>query len=246
MAFDKPTVALFMDINLDTNTYKGIIGNHSFGNVKEGGRVDTYKLIKAYREYLKANNWIRFETFEHREIILQPHSVKYRDVCTNKIIFCEGYGLKKNPYFNQFPLKEVKGETLTIYAPDLKISFLLKSTLFVLPLGKNYYKVGATFNHLDKSSVPSEKGKNELIEKLKKTIEVPYEIVGQEAGIRPAVKDRRPMVGTHPQYKQLSVLNGLGTRGVMIAPSVAKNLFHHLEFGESLDQEIDINRFVRR
>ena len=72
------------------------------------------------------------------------------------------------------------------------------------------------------------------------------EIVAQEAGIRPAVKDRRPMVGTHPQYKQLSVLNGLGTRGVLIAPSVAKNLFHHLEFGESLGQEIDINRFVRK
>jgi hypothetical protein len=51
------------------------------------------------------------------------------------------------------------------------------------------------------------------------------------------------MVGVHHKYKQLSVLNGLGTRGVMIAPTVAENLFNHLEFGKKLDQDINIKRF---
>jgi len=246
LALDKPLVASFMDSNLDKNTYQGIIGNHYFGNVKEGGRVDTKKLIKIYREYLRENHWIRFERFEHRDLLIEAHSVKYRDIYASKVVFCEGYGLKKNPYFNQLPLREVKGEILTIYAPELTIEFLLKSTLFVLPLGKNYYKVGATFHPSDKSSAPSIEGKRDLILKLKKTIRTPYKIVDQEAGIRPAVKDRRPMVGVHPQYKQLSILNGLGTRGVMMAPTVAKNLFHHLEFGKGLDQEININRFVTK
>ena len=59
----------------------------------------------------------------------------------------------------------------------------------------NHYKVGATFNHKDKTSIPSKEGKEELIEKLKKVITVPYSIVEQSAGIRPAVKDRRPLVG---------------------------------------------------
>ena len=44
------------------------------------------------------------------------------------------------------------------------------------------------------------------------------------------------MVGVHAKHKQLSVLNGLGTRGVMIAPTVAKNLFHHLENNEALEK----------
>ena len=84
-----------------------------------------------------------------------------------------------------------------------------------------------------------------LIEKLKKVISVPYTIKDQSAGIRPTVKDRRPMVGVHHIYKQLSVLNGLGTRGVMIAPTVAENLFDHLEFGKKLDQQINIKRFEK-
>ncbi len=141
------------------------------------------------------------------------------------------------------PLKEAKGELLTIHAPALDIDFLLKSTLFVLPLGNHYYKVGATFNWKDKTSNPSEEGKEELVEKLKKVLTVPYTIINQTAGIRPTVKDRRPLVGVHPEHKQLAVLNGLGTRGVMIAPTVAKNLFNHLEKDEVLDKEIDIKRF---
>ena len=77
-------------------------------------------------------------------------------------------------------------------------------------------------------------------------LDTPFQIVAQAAGIRPAVKDRRPMVGVHPQFSNLVVLNGLGTRGVMISPTIAKNLFHHLEFNEPLDLEIDIKRFDKK
>ena len=242
-AFDNPTVAPFLDDTLDKNTYAGVKGSHYFGNVKEGGRIDTHKLVEAYRQYLKNNQKIRFEKFYHNDILFEGNLVTYNNLKASKIIFCEGFGVKQNPYFNHLPLEEVKGEIITIHAPKLEIDFLLKSTLFVLPLGNNRYKVGATFNHKDKTSIPSIEGKEELIEKLKKVITVPYTIVSQSAGIRPAVKDRKPLVGTHVSHKQLSVLNGLGTRGVMIAPTVAKNLFQYIEFGTELDPEIDIKRF---
>jgi len=242
-AFDKPTVAPFLDPKLDKLAYEGVIGEYYFGNVKEGGRIDTLKLVEVYRQYLKNNHWIRFEKFYHHDIIFDGNLATYNNLLASKIVFCEGFGIKQNPYFNHLPLEEVKGEIITIYAPNLNIDFLLKSTLFVLPIGNNHYKVGATFNHKDKTSKPSVEGKEELVEKLKKVISVPYTIKEQSAGIRPTVKDRRPMVGVHHKYKQLSVLNCLGTRGVMIAPTVAENLFDHLEFGKKLDQDINIKRF---
>ena len=83
-----------------------------------------------------------------------------------------------------------------------------------------------------------------MIEKLKKVINVPYTVLDQSAGIRPTVKDRRPLVGIHPHTQAIScILNGLGTRGVMIAPTVAESLYNHLENGEELDAEINIKRF---
>jgi len=242
-ALDKPKLIDYLDPKLDTNSYNGVIANFNFGNVKGTGRIDTGKLIKAYRAYLEAENLIRFEKFEHQQINLEEQSVTYKDITASKIVFCEGFGIKQNPYFNYLPLNEAKGELLTIHSLELNIDFLLKSTLFVLPLGENLYKVGATFNWTDKTSNPSEVGKEELVEKLKKVINVPYTIVNQTAGIRPTVSGRRPLVGIHPENPQLVVLNGLGTRGVMIGPTVAKNLFNHLEKGEALDEEINIDRF---
>lgn len=242
-SMDKPTVAPYLDLKLDTHTYQGVLGDFHFGNVKETGRIDTYSLIQTYRTYLEENNWMRLEKFNHEEIVFEEDFVQYQELKAKNIVFAEGFGIKQNPYFDHLPLEEAKGETIVIHAPELEIDFLLKSTLFVMPLGNKHYKVGATFNSTDKTSEPSEEGKEELVEKLKKVIAVPYTIVSQTAGIRPTVKDRKPMIGIHPEHSRLAVLNGLGTRGVMIGPSVAKNLFHHIEEGQEIDSETDIKRF---
>lgn len=242
-ALDKPKLKKYLDDKLDTNNYSGVLADYSFGNVKETGRIDTLKLVQAYRNYLNENELIRFENFQYDNLEISDNSVVYHNIQSHKIVFAEGFGIKQNPFFNHLPLNEAKGELITIHAPDLNIDFLLKSTLFVLPLGNHHYKIGATFNWKDKTSLPSEEGKQELVNKLKKVINVQYKIINQTAGVRPTVKDRRPLVGVHQKYLQLCVLNGLGTRGVMIAPTVAKNLFNHLEHKAQLDEEIDIKRF---
>ena len=242
-AIDKPKLSGFLNPVLDSQTYPGVVADFDFGNVNEAGRIDTKKLVQSYREYLKEKELIHFESFQYDCIDFHKDHISYNHIIANRIVFCEGLGIVKNPFFNYLPLNEAKGELLTIHAPALDINFLLKSTLFILPIGNHHYKVGATFNWTDKTSNPSKEGKQELVDKLKKVISVPYRIVSQSAGIRPTVAGRRPLVGRHPEHPQLSVLNGLGTRGVMIAPTVAKNLFNHLEKEEILDSEIDINRF---
>ncbi|MFL2623860.1 MAG: FAD-dependent oxidoreductase [Flavobacteriaceae bacterium] len=66
----------------------------------------------------------------------------------------------------------------------------------------------------------------------------------QRAGIRPTVIDRRPLVGQHRVHKNLYILNGLGSRGVLVAPTVAKNLIDFIEDEIQLSKDIDINRFT--
>ncbi len=242
-ASDKPMLSKFMNPKIINESINGVIADFGFGELKNTGRIDTKKLVTSYRSYLEKEEKIIFEKFEYDCLSLGDNSVSYKDIEANRAVFCEGFGIKQNPYFKYLPLNEAKGELLTIHAPELDIDFLLKSTLFVSPLGDNNYKVGATFNWTDKTSDPSEEGKAELIEKLKKVINVPYTIVDHTAGIRPTVAGRRPLIGIHPVHAQLIVLNGLGTRGVMIGPTVAKNLFNHLEKGEVLDIETDIKRF---
>ena len=241
-ALDKPNMSRYMDSYIQKQEIKGVVCHFGLGTLRGTGRIKTQVLIQKYQDDLKNQNKLIENDFSYDDLIIQ-NELSYQDLQTNKIVFCEGFGLKNNPYFNYLPLNGTKGETLKIYAPNLSIDFVLKSSVFVMPLGNDYYRVGATFNWTDKTSLPTEEGKQELINKLDKAISVPYEIVEQSAGIRPTVKDRRPLVGKHPKFENLAVLNGLGTRGVMIAPTVADNLFNHLENDSSLNPEIDISRF---
>ena len=64
-----------------------------------------------------------------------------------------------------------------------------------------------------------------------------------KAGVRPTVSDRRPLIGLHPENKQLAVFNGMGTKGVMIAPYFADQLVNLLLNNKSLSEEVDITRF---
>lgn len=243
IAADKPRLSDFMNPEIIHERVQGIHADFGFGEVYHTGRLDTHALVSLYRKFLKEKGVIRFEKFEYSAMSLDQNLVEYKDIKAKRILFCEGYGMVKNPFFNYLPLNGTKGETLTIKAPDLKIDFLVKSTVFVLPLGNDLFKVGATFNWTDKTSHTTQEGRQELVEKLDKVISVPYEIVDQNAGVRPTVTDRRPLVGVHPDFHQLALLNGLGTRGVMIAPSMALQLLEHLENGNVLDPEIDIKRF---
>ncbi len=242
-ACDSRHLSEFLSPQLIRLKHDHINCNFGFGKVLQTGRIDTGLLVSAYKKYLRDANRLIEETFDHNSLKFNGKSVTYNLLNTSHVIFAEGYGLKKNPFFKDIPLNAAKGELLTIHSAELQIDFILKSSVFLIPLGKDLYRVGATYEWTDKTNEPTLKGKEELVAKLNKVISCKYEIVEHVAGLRPTVPDRRPLVGQHERYKQLYVLNGLGTRGVIIAPFVADQLFHSIEHERPIDAEININRF---
>lgn len=242
IASDKPSLSGFLANQIVPNNNPHIKAKFGFGEVLQTGRIDTSLLINRYKEDLQKQNKLFNESFDYNQLVLSNH-ISYKNIKANKIVFAEGYGLKQNPFFNDLPLHGTKGELLTIYAPQLHLDFILKSSIFLIPLGNHLYRVGSTYEWEDKSNEITRKGKDELIHKLKKFLTCDFNIVNQVAGIRPTVTDRRPLAGVHSNYKNMYVLNGLGTRGVMIAPYVAQQLFYFIENKKHLDKEININRF---
>ena len=242
-ASDKPSLESYLSLQLIKNDNPEIDAPYGFGEVLHAGRLDTEKLITNYKNLLKKDDCLEELSFVHNNIQFKDDAIHYENFKTKQIVFAEGFGVKHNPYFNTIPLTGSKGEILTIKAPNLKIKYAIKSSVFVIPLGDDLYNVGSTYNNDDKSNTPTESAKEELISKLKTFIKCDFQVVNHIAGVRPTVKDRRPLVGRHPKHHNLYVLNGLGTRGVMIAPYVADKLFKFIEHNESLDAEIDVNRF---
>ena len=242
-ASDKPLLSEWLSTNLIKNTNAYIEAPFGFGEVLETGRIDVKCLIETYKTYLLKNNLFYEDEFKYNALQVNGETIVYESIESKYIVFSEGFGVHKNPFFKSLPLVSTKGELLTIHASDLKIDFVLKGPVFLIPLGNDLYTVGATYDWNDTSNTVTDKGKEELLGKLKTLISCSFEVVDQVAGIRPTVKDRRPLVGQHSIYKNMFVLNGLGTRGVMIGPYVADQLFKLIALGIPLEKEIDIARF---
>lgn len=245
-ASDKPALTPFLSTQLHFKEYKGIAAPFGYGEVLHTGYVDTALLLSTYRNYLVQNNWFHQESFEYDSLLFEEDGIRYKDIQAKHIIFAEGFGLHANPYFNELPLDGTKGELLIIKAPDLDLDVIVNTSVFILPIGDDLFKVGATYNWKDKTELPTEEGKTELVERIQEIIGCDFEIVSHFAGVRPTVRDRRPLVGTHSVHKRAHVLNGLGTRGVMLGPAMAKYLYNVIENQIPLNKEIDIQRFANK
>lgn len=241
-ASDKPKLAKYLSTKIISNQNTAIIADYGFGKVLHTGRIDVNKLVKSYKTFLDYHKAIFQEPFDYGAINFQKNLLSYKAINAKHIVFSEGFGVTKNPFFKNLPLSPTKGELLTIYAPELKIDFVLKGPVFLIPIGNDLYVVGATYELYDLSHNTTEKARKKLIEGLKSMVSCPFEIINQVAGIRPTVRDRRPLVGQHKNRKNMYLLNGLGTRGVMIGPYVAKQLYDFIENDKPLEKEISLSR----
>jgi len=245
LAADKPVLGDFLSTTIVHRKYDCLLSPFGFGEVKYTGYVDTALLVKKYQEYLQQKGCFIEETFDYSALIIRDSHVSYKGIEASHVIFAEGFGIHRNPFFSYLPLAGTKGELLIIKAPELKLDIAVNAGVFILPLGGDLYKVGATYEWTDKTCMPTEAAKAELVEKLNEIIPCEYEIVQHLAGIRPTVKDRKPLIGTHPQYNRVHLLNGLGTRGVLLGPPMARDLYDAIVFGKPIKKEINLRRFKK-
>lgn len=243
-ASDKSALAPFLSTTLVEKSFPNVDAPFGYGEVLQTGYVDTRNFVSSYQQYLKSNGMLADVTFRYESLEAENH-ISYQGIEAKHIVFADGFGIRQNPFFSDLPLAGTKGELLLVKASGLPEDVLIKSDVFLLPLGDALFKVGATYEWSDKTETPTAAAREELVSKLGKLISCPYEIVSQEAGIRPTVQDRKALIGTHQDYGNVHLLNGLGTRGVMLAPLMAKLLFKHIDSGAPIPDDVNLNRFRR-
>ncbi|MES2514848.1 MAG: FAD-binding oxidoreductase [Bacteroidota bacterium] len=232
---------LYENLQIDKNNIAA-----SYSKVLQAGNLEVAHFLNCTKTYIKETQTYLEETFDHTQLKISEEEISYKNITAKHLIFCEGHLISKNPYFSWIPMKPAKGEILTIRCEGLQLNHdIFNKGFFILPLGDNVYKVGATYEWENLNDLPTEKAKQELLQKLNAVITVPYSVVAHQAGVRPAVIDRRPVVGSHPQHKNMFVFNGFGTKAVMLAPFFAKQLLANIQQALAVDSEVDSLRFFK-
>jgi glycine/D-amino acid oxidase-like deaminating enzyme len=238
----------FATLEFENINHQNIV-NSQLGGVttKHSGWVDLKVMLEAFRRYLAPPP----PEGELKSYSKTPSLGRF-DVSTGgatletetTIIYCEGFNAINNPYFNYLPFSPVKGELLDIEIQNVGIQEIINQGAFVIPLGNDVYRLGATYSWHELDFVATEQGKADLTEKYHKLMKPDMTILSHRAGVRPATKDRRPFIGMHPEFENLGIFNGLGSKGVSLAPFFAKQFVDFLVYKKELHPEVNINRFA--
>jgi glycine/D-amino acid oxidase-like deaminating enzyme len=199
------------------------------------------------RKDLQAAQSYKEGLFDHAALSQSADKVwHYGDLSAERVIFCEGAAVTKNPFFPDLPMKPVKGETLAFSCPDLELPHsIFHNGKWLLPYGNKRFRIGATYDELDLTEKPTAAAKTTLLEGLSQLLtEVPPLKVEQHlAGLRPSTVDARPILGAHPAAQGLYLLNGLGSKGASLAPLMTRQFQDFLLHDAPLDPETDLKRF---
>lgn len=216
-----------------------------FAEVKQAAQVHVPILVSEFRKYLKRQGLFFEHTFNYEECLPNETGVVYKHFEAKKIIFCEGAKAKQNPYFDRLPFNLDKGELLIVKIPDLKLDFLFKHHLTIVPLKDELYWVGATNDWQFDNDQPTEVNKQLIINELQQVVKHPFEVMDHQAAIRPTVKDRRPFIGFHPDYSNVAIFNGFGTKGASLIPYWAEQFSAVLLRGGIVNKDVNIDRYMK-
>lgn len=206
------------------------------------GFVDTIHYMNAVRSYIAQTNFVMDEKFDDDALEIEDDHVTYKGWHAAKIIFCQGTGTLENKWFNWVPVNPLKGETLIIQT-DRPPQQIVNRGVYIVPSAPNELKVGSTYNYQETDEVITMGAREELVGKLRELVTFPYQVITQEWGKRPTIPDRRPIIGNHLVHKSLLIFNGLGTKGVSLAPYFSNVLVQWIMGENDLLKEVDVNRY---
>jgi glycine/D-amino acid oxidase-like deaminating enzyme len=217
----------------------GVIALYGYGVVKDAGWVDVSHLISSMRSFLEKEGRFKIKSWDYS-------TAQNFD----SVIDCRGVGAQKDLASEGMKLATDHGEVLTLKSKSLTTEGkVLNRVKWLLPIKPHTFKLGATYEWGVVESKPTEKGKSELLDAispvLSDEISNAFTIINHESGLRPASHDRRPYVGPLRDNPGVFTFNGLGTRGVLIGPSMAKMLADHIEKGATLSPEVRPSRVLK-
>ena len=206
-------------------------------------QVSVPTLLQKIRKYLQSKQAYQKASLDYSEIKISSEHILWKNIQAKRVVFCQGYQNINNPWFRDIGLNPAKGEILHIQS---------KTSTDMLHWGHwwlpdfhrpNHYRLGSNYAWENLHLLPSQDVYEQLLSSLDQNLKLDsYQVIQQETGIRPASKDRKPLIGSHLDHKNLFCFNGFGSKGCILIPHYAQVLSDHLVQQKPLPAEAKLWR----
>jgi glycine/D-amino acid oxidase-like deaminating enzyme len=198
-------------------------------------QVDTAGLIAAGRARWREAGWLR-------ETRIEPAQARADG---RTVILCGGSAA--GSAFAYVPWETAWGEVIEVDAGPLAPDELLHAGHWLLPGETGRARAGATYERgpYDGRRGLSSGARETLSASAALWLGRRPEVTAQDGGWRMTTPDRRPCVGWHRDDADLGLLGGLGSKGTLWAPLLARQWVDHLVTGAAFEPAADVARFAR-
>lgn len=201
--------------------------------------LDTVTYLEASRRFF--GEAYRKATIAPSEVLDDAEGIVWRGERFSHVVWAQGWQAAKHPLFKWVPFQNALGTILTSKA-DLKGERrILNRGCWVIPRADGTLRAGSTYEWSFPDPPAGSPGMiADLETKLRDFFAVPVEVLGSQSAVRPIVKGRQALLGAHPSHPRVLFFNGLGSKGSLRAPWLARHLTEHLLDGRPLDSEFDL------
>lgn len=147
------------------------------------------------------------------------------NICASAVVFCQGWQPSMNHWFPEIPDGPAKGEILRVKLTNYAEDKVVHQGVWIVPESREdsvgSFLVGATYDREQLNQEPTINGRQKLLSGLQQITDATPEVIEHVAAVRAGTKRRKPSLGQHPEHDRVFVLNGLGSRGALLAPIAA-------------------------
>ncbi|WFB37107.1 FAD-dependent oxidoreductase [Kiritimatiellota bacterium B12222] len=161
-------------------------------------------------------------------------------------LWAEGVRASENPLWKDVGWRNAQGDILTLHIPGLAEDRIYNFGKFLVPLGNQRFRCGATYAWDEPSPEPREAGRTEIETSLSEILQLPFEVCDHQSGLRPVAIARVPVAGPHPEQSDQWIFNGFGSKGVLLAPWMAERMRAYIQTGTPLPKECIAARRIQR
>ncbi len=153
------------------------------------------------------------------------------DVAARHLSFCDGALGRGNPWLGDLRFTPAKGEILVVDfdAADIDVTLHARGLWLTRDDTPTTYRLGATFEPEVLDTQPTNAARTAMVDAMQSVVGRAFVVREHHAALRPILVNRRPAAGLLAAQPRIGWINGLGARGALLAPNMARQYCDAIE-----------------